>query len=324
MRQIVRCAALAAVMICVASVARAARVAVEYGLEASLRVIPQKEMKEGVPGKITVAFIQDVSVGDFKECTDYAAAPVFPPVAGLRIDGEPVLKTSKDEIKNKNGKHTMTVYYRMFVYPVVAERGGEFTVEGVTFDFHGKTLTADPVTFTVEAAPVPEAEQPTPDMRRNWLKAPVRKMVDGPVPTEFNPDGTENLNYVRSATRDDNGRLVRAEFGMVDVEYTYGDYGLLVMEQTFNKQGHMELQKVYTYYDNILEPATETNTKWFDGDYEPAAEFVTRYMQYKWDDRGNWIERVAEVQDYDSLDDFTKNDILHNTPAWRETRSFEY
>lgn len=52
--------------------ALAARVTVEYGIEASLRVVPQKGMKQGVPGKITVMFSQDVSnVKNFKEATDY-------------------------------------------------------------------------------------------------------------------------------------------------------------------------------------------------------------------------------------------------------------
>lgn len=56
----------------VAGVALAARVTVEYGIEASLRVVPQKGMKQGVPGKITVMFSQDVSgVKNFKEATDY-------------------------------------------------------------------------------------------------------------------------------------------------------------------------------------------------------------------------------------------------------------
>lgn len=55
-----------------AGVALAARVTVEYGIEASLRVVPQKGMKQGVPGKITVMFSQDVSdVKNFKEATDY-------------------------------------------------------------------------------------------------------------------------------------------------------------------------------------------------------------------------------------------------------------
>lgn len=55
-----------------AGVAQAARVTVEYGIEASLRVVPQKGMKQGVPGKITVMFSQDVSgVKNFKEATDY-------------------------------------------------------------------------------------------------------------------------------------------------------------------------------------------------------------------------------------------------------------
>lgn len=56
----------------VAGVAQAARVTVEYGIEASLRVVPQKGMKQGVPGKITVMFCQDVSgVKNFREATDY-------------------------------------------------------------------------------------------------------------------------------------------------------------------------------------------------------------------------------------------------------------
>lgn len=55
-----------------AGVALAARVTVEYGIEASLRVVPQMGMKQGVPGKITVMFSQDVSdVKNFKEATDY-------------------------------------------------------------------------------------------------------------------------------------------------------------------------------------------------------------------------------------------------------------
>ena len=49
-----------------------ARVTVEYGIEAALRVVPQKGMKQGVPGKITVRFSQDVSsVKNFREATDY-------------------------------------------------------------------------------------------------------------------------------------------------------------------------------------------------------------------------------------------------------------
>lgn len=55
-----------------AGVAQAACVTVKYGIEASLRVVPQKGMKQGVPGKITVRFSQDVSsVKNFREATDY-------------------------------------------------------------------------------------------------------------------------------------------------------------------------------------------------------------------------------------------------------------
>ena len=296
----------------VAGVAQAARVTVEYGIEASLRVVPQKGMKQGVPGKITVMFCQDVSgVKNFKEATDYAAAPVFPAVDGLQFTGEPRLKTSVDEIKNNQGKHTLTSYWRMF------------TVDGVTFDFHGKTLKADPVTFTVEEAPAPKPAQVAPDLQRHWLKAPVRKMVDGGVDKEFNPDGTEKLEYAQALHRDEQGRLIRAEFGMIDEEYTYDVNGLMTMIQVFDKQGRIEEQRVYTYYD-ILEPATETYTKWFAGDAEPAVEIVTRYYQYKWDDHGNWIERIAEAQNYDQLTDYQKLQYLDNTPAWYEHRALTY
>lgn len=196
----------------VAGVAQAARVTVEYGIEASLRVVPQKGMKQGVPGKITVMFCQDVSgVKNFKEATDYAAAPAFPAVDGLQFTGEIRLKTSVDEIKNNQGKHTLTSYWRMFVYPVTPERGGEFTVDGVTFDFHGKTLKADPVTFTVEEAPAPKPKQVAPDLRRHWLKAPVKKLVSDGVDKEFNPDGTQKLEYAQSLHRDEQGRLIRAD-----------------------------------------------------------------------------------------------------------------
>lgn len=312
----------------VAGVAQAARVTVEYGIEASLRVVPQKGMKQGVSGKITVMFSQDVSgVKNFKEATDYAEAPAFPAVDGLQFTGRPLLKTSVDEIKNNQGKHTLTSYWRMFVYPVTPERGGEFTVEGVTFDFHGKTLKADPVTFTVEEAPAPapapKPAQVAPDLRRHWLKAPVRKMVDGGVDKEFNPDGTEKLEYARALHRDEQGRLIRAEFGMIDEEYTYDDNGLMAMIQVFDKQGRIEEQRVYTYYD-ILEPATETYTKWFAGDAEPTVEIVTRYYKYKWDDHGNWIERIAEAQNYDRLTDYQKLRYLNNTPAWYEHREMTY
>lgn len=304
--------------------AAAARVAVEYGIDASLRVVPQKGMKQGEPGKITVMFCQDVSsVKNFKEATDYAATPVFSPVDGLNFTGEPRLKTSVDEIKNNQGKHTLTIYYRMFVYPVTPERGGEFTIEGVTFDFHGKTLTADPVSFTVEEAPVEQPKQVAPDFRRHWLKAPVRKMVDGGVDKEFNQDGTEKLEYAQSLQRDEQGRLTRAEFGMVDEEYSYDENGLMTLIQVFDKQGRIEEQRVYTYYD-ILEPATETYTKWYAGDAEPMVEIVTRYYQYKWDDHGNWVERIAEVQNYDQLSDYAKSSYLNNTPAWLEHRSLTY
>lgn len=308
----------------VAGVAQAARVTVEYGIEASLRVVPQKGMKQGVPGKITVMFSQDVSgVKNFKGATDYAAAPVFPAVDGLQFTGEPRLKTSVDAIKNNQGKHTLTSYWRMFVYPVTPERGGEFTVDGVTFDFHGKTLKADPVTFTVEEAPAPKPKQVAPDLRRHWLKAPVRKMVDEGVDKEFNPDGTEKLEYAQALHRDEQGRLIRAEFGMIDEEYTCDDNGLMTMIQVFDKQGRIEEQRVYTYYD-ILEPATETYTKWFAGDAEPTVEIVTRYYQYKWDDHGNWTERIAEAQNYDRLTDYQKLQYLDNTPAWYEHRALTY
>lgn len=308
----------------VAGVAQAARVTVEYGIEASLRVVPQKGMKQGVPGKITVMFSQDVSgVKNFKESTDYAAAPVFPAVEGLLVTGEPRLKTSVDEIKNNQGKHTLTSYWRMFVYPVTPERGGEFTVDGVTFDFHGKTLKADPVTFTVEEAPAPKPEQVAPDLRRNWLKAPVNKMVSDGVDKEFNPDGTQKLEYAQALHRDEQGRLIRAEFGMIDEEYTYDNNGLMTMIQVFDKQGRIEEQRVYTYYD-ILEPATETYTKWFAGDAEPTVEIVTRYYKYKWDNHGNWIERIAEVQNYDRLTDYQKLQYLDNHPSWYEHRTLTY
>lgn len=311
-----------------AGVAQAARVTVEYGIEASLRVVPQKGMKQGVPGKITVMFCQDVSaVKNFKEATDYAIAPVFPAVEGLHVTGEPRLKTSVDEIRNNQGKHTLTSYWRMFVYPVTPERGGEFTIKGVNFDFHGKTLTAAPVTFTVEEAPTPaptpKPAQVAPDLRRHWLKAPVKKMVSDGVAKEFNPDGTEKLEYAQALHRDEQGRLIRAEFGMIDEEYTYDDNGLMTMIQVFDKQGRIEEQRVYTYYD-ILEPATETYTKWFAGDAEPTVEIVTRYYKYKWDDHGNWIERIAETQNYDRLTDYQKLQYLDNTPAWYEHRALTY
>lgn len=308
----------------VAGVAQAARVTVEFGIEASLRVVPQKGMKQGVPGKITVMFSQDVSgVKNFKEATDYAAAPAFPAVDGLQFTGEIRLKTSVDEIKNNQGKHTLTSYWRMFVYTVTPERGGEFTVDGVTFDFHGKTLKADPVTFTVEEAPAPKPKQVAPDLRRHWLKAPVKKLVSDGVDKEFNPDGTQKLEYAQSLHRDEQGRLIRAEFGMIDEEYTYDDNGLMTMIQVFDKQGRIEEQRVYTYYD-ILEPATETYTKWVAGDAEPMVEIVTRYYKYKWDDHGNWIERIAEVQNYDRLTDYQKLQYLNNTPAWYEHRALTY
>lgn len=304
--------------------AAAVRVMVEYGIDASLRVVPQKGMKQGEPGKITVMFCQDVSsVKNFKEATDYAAAPVFPSVDGLNFTGEPRLKTSVDEIRNNQGKHTLSIYYRMFVYPVTPERGGEFTIDGVTFDFHGKTLTADPVSFTVEEVPVEKSKQVAPDFRRHWLKAPVRKMVDGGVVREFNPDDTENLEYAQSLQRDEQGRLTRAEFGMVDEEYSYDENGLMASVQVFDKQGRIEEQRVYTYYD-ILEPATETYTRWYAGDAEPMVVIVTRYCQYKWDDHGNWVERIAEVQNYDQLSDYSKSHYLNNTPAWLEHRSMTY
>lgn len=308
----------------VAGVAQAARVTVEYGIEASLRVVPQKGMKQGVPGKITVMFCQDVSgVKNFKEATDYAAAPAFPAVDGLQFTGEIRLKTSVDEIKNNQGKHTLTSYWRMFVYPVTPERGGEFTVDGVTFDFHGKTLKADQMTFTVEEAPAPKPKQVAPDLRRHWLKAPVKKLVSDGVDKEFNPDGTQKLEYAQSLHRDEQGRLIRAEFGMIDEEYTYDDNGLMTMIQVFDKQGRIEEQRVYTYYD-ILEPATETYTKWFAGDAEPMVEIVTRYYKYKWDDHGNWIERIAEVQNYDRLTDYQKLQYLDNHPSWYEHRTLTY
>ena len=209
----------------------------------------------------------------------------------------------------------------MYVYPVTPERGGDFTVRGVTFDFHGKTLTADPVTFTVEEAPAqtPKPAQVAPDLRRHWLKAPVKKMVSDGVDKEFNPDGTQKLEYAQSLHRDEQGRLIRAEFGMIDEEYTYDDNGLMTMIQVFDKQGRIEEQRVYTYYD-ILEPATETYTKWFAGDAEPAVEIETRYYKYKWDDHGNWIERIAEVQNYDRLTDYKKLQYLDNHPSWYEHR----
>ena len=330
MKKIVSAVFVAAMMILaaesagVAGVAQAARVTVEYGIEASLRVVPQKGMKQGVPGKITVMFCQDVSgVKNFKEATDYAAAPAFPAVDGLQFTGEIRLKTSVDEIKNNQGKHTLTSYWRMFVYPVTPERGGEFTVDGVTFDFHGKTLKADPVTFTVEEAPAPKPKQVAPDLRRHWLKAPVKKLVSDGVDKEFNPDGTQKLEYAQSLHRDEQGRLIRAEFGMIDEEYTYDDNGLMTMIQVFDKQGRIEEQRVYTYYD-ILESATETYTKWFAGDAEPMVEIVTRYYKYKWDDHGNWIERIAEVQNYDRLTDYQKLQYLDNTPAWYEHRTLTY
>lgn len=150
-------------------------------------------------------------VKNFKEATDYAAAPAFPAVDGLQFTGEIRLKTSVDEIKNNQGKHTLTSYWRMFVYPVTPERGGEFTVDGVTFDFHGKTLKADPVTFTVEEAPAPKPKQVAPDLRRHWLKAPVKKLVSDGVDKEFNPDGTQKLEYAQSLHRDEQGRLIRAD-----------------------------------------------------------------------------------------------------------------
>lgn len=324
MKKIIVAVVMAAMLIVSCSVMQGARVTVEYGIEASLRVVPLKGMKQGVPGKITVMFCQDVSgVKNFKEATDYAAAPVFPAVDGLQFTGEPRLKTSVDEIKNNQGKHTLTSYWRMFVYPVTPERGGEFTVEGVTFDFHGKTLKADPVTFTVEEAPAPKPKQVAPDLRRHWLKAPVKKLVSDGVDKEFNPDGTQKLEYAQALHRDEQGRLIRAEFGMIDEEYTYDDNGLMTMIQVFDKQGRIEEQRVYTYYD-ILEPATETYTKWFAGDAEPTVEIVTRYYKYKWDDHGNWIERIAEAQNYDRLTDYQKLQYLNNTPAWYEHRALTY
>lgn len=324
MKKLVGAVVVAAIMALAAGVAQTARVTVEYGIEASLRVVPQKGMKQGVPGKITVMFCQDVSgVKNFKEATDYAAAPAFPAVDGLQFTGEIRLKTSVDEIKNNQGKHTLTSYWRMFVYTVTPERGGEFTVDGVTFDFHGKTLKADPVTFTVEEAPAPKPKQVAPDLRRHWLKAPVKKLVSDGVDKEFNPDGTQKLEYAQSLHRDEQGRLIRAEFGMIDEEYTYDDNGLMTMIQVFDKQGRIEEQRVYTYYD-ILEPATETYTKWVAGDAEPMVEIVTRYYKYKWDDHGNWIERIAEVQNYDRLTDYQKLQYLDNTPAWYEHRALTY
>lgn len=78
MKKLMRAVVMTAIMILaaetsgMAGVALAARVTVEYGIEASLRVVPQKGMKQGVPGKITVMFSQDVSgVKNFKEATDY-------------------------------------------------------------------------------------------------------------------------------------------------------------------------------------------------------------------------------------------------------------
>lgn len=78
MKKLMRAVVMTAIMILaaetsgMAGVAQAARVTVEYGIEASLRAVPQKGMKQGVPGKITVMFCQDVSgVKNFKEATDY-------------------------------------------------------------------------------------------------------------------------------------------------------------------------------------------------------------------------------------------------------------
>lgn len=75
MKKLVGAVVMAAIMALAAGVAQvtqAARVTVEYGIEASLRVVPQKGMKQGVPGKITVMFCQNVSgVKNFREATDY-------------------------------------------------------------------------------------------------------------------------------------------------------------------------------------------------------------------------------------------------------------
>lgn len=179
------------------------------------------------------------------------------------------------------------------------------------------------MTFTVEEAPTPKPKQVAPDLRRHWLKAPVKKLVSDGVDKEFNPDGTQKLEYAQSLHRDEQGRLIRAEFGMINEEYTYDDNGLMTMIQVFDKQGRIEEQRVYTYYD-ILEPATETYTKWFAGDAEPMVEIVTRYYKYKWDDHGNWIERIAEVQNYDRLTDYQKLQYLDNHPSWYEHRTLTY
>lgn len=300
---------------------------VAYGVEANLSVIPPKEAMVGKTCRITVFFTEFVSTKGFEEFKDYAEYPEFPSVDGIPVTSAPKVKPSSTEITNNSGKQTGTNYYSAFYDSTVPEKAGEYTIENVSFTVGDKRLVAPPVTFTVNENPdiTPNGvKRIHPDLRLHELQSPAKKLSDQRFDYEFDRDGSVRSPYAKSVTRNDKGQLVEEVYGAVTYKYSYNDDGLRDLWQEFDNEGHITKQFHYTYYDNF-EPATETYTKWYGTEPDSPTDIVLiRYYKYEWDSHGNWVKRIAEVQNFDSLDDYTKRSMFGDVPSWYETRTIEY
>lgn len=155
---------------------------------------------------------------------------------------------------------------------------------------------------------IPATAQHFLDYRNEGLNCPARIITycENNVilsTTEFTKDGKLVPKDISKICYNDKNLLEQCECTIMghtaQLQITYDAQNRVTRKKFFMKGGYMQTE--YTYGNNIW-PESETNTIMCDGETQ---SIIATFSNYRFDYRGNWIERTRTIDERSLLDQRT-------------------